>query len=142
METSEHPDQETTAARGSCGRYLLAPALAAAGVVVGTWLTIQAWNDCPLGNNFSNNIGLNFGTVPAVWLAMTVTLALLQAVLQTHPLPGGRTVNRLAPVLAAVALTAIYRVGMEWPYFQPDGRCFEGYPLFPFTGKPGPHTSL
>ncbi|MGV9268829.1 hypothetical protein ACWDRR_29655 [Kitasatospora sp. NPDC003701] len=139
---SEHPCQEAAAGRSSCDRYLLAPALASVGVIVGTWLTVQAWNDCLLGNNFSNNIGLQFGTMPAVWLAMTIVLVLLQAALRRHPLPGGQAVNWLAPVLTAVALTALYRAGMDWPYFQPDGRCFEGYPLFPFTGKSGPHTSL
>ncbi|MFF1902510.1 hypothetical protein [Kitasatospora sp. NPDC058218] len=139
---SEHPCQEAAAGRSGCGRYLLAPALASVGVIVGTWLTVQAWNDCLLGNNFSNNIGLQFGTMPAVWLAMTIVLVLLQAALRRHPLPGGQAVNWLAPVFTAVALTALYRAGMDWPYFQPDGRCFEGYPLFPFTGKSGPHTSL
>ncbi|AUY51625.1 hypothetical protein [Streptomyces sp. CB01881] len=140
METSERPER-AAADRGSCGRYLLAPALAAVGAVVGTRMTVRAWNDCPLGNNVSNTIGLQFGTVPTVWLTMTVALALLQALLGRHPLPGGRTVELLAPVVAAVVLTALYRAGMNWPHIQPDGGCFEGYPLFPFTGKVGPHTS-
>ncbi|MFJ6139040.1 hypothetical protein [Kitasatospora sp. NPDC092286] len=125
-----------------CGWYLLAPALSGVGVCVGTVWTVRSWAGCPLGNNFSNNIGLQMMTMPAVWLCMTLLLFLLQLALRRRPLPGGRATRWLAPFAAAVLLTLVYRIGMDWPYFPPDSACLEGYPLFPFTGKTGPRFSL
>ncbi|MFJ3234666.1 hypothetical protein [Streptomyces sp. NPDC086787] len=121
-----------SAADGGRGWYPVSPSLAAVGVLAGTRWTVRAWDDCPLGNNVSNEIGLRFVTVPAVWLSMSAVLVLLQVGLRRRPLPGGQVTRRLVLVLVAVALTVLYRVGMGWP-LQSHGDCFEGYPLFPFA---------
>ncbi|MDQ0688867.1 hypothetical protein QFZ56_007830 [Streptomyces achromogenes] len=47
----------------------------------------------------------------------------------------------LAPLAAVIALTLLYRFGMDWPYHPPGGQCTEGCLLFPFTGKTGPHSA-
>ena len=123
-----------------CGWYLMAPALAAVGVYGGTVWTVRSWASCPLGNDASNNIGLQM-MMPVVWLCVTVLLLLLQLALRRWPLGSGRAVMWLAPLAGAVALTLLYRWGMGWPYHPPGGGCMEGYPLFPFTGKTGPSSA-
>lgn len=128
-----------TSASG-CGWYVLAPALSAFGVYGGTVWTVRSWASCPLGNNVSNNIGLQM-MMPVVWLCMTLLLLLLQAALRRWLLRGGRAAMWLAPLAAVIALTLLYRFGMGWPYHPPGGQCVEGYPLFPFTGKTGPYTT-
>ncbi|MFJ2650401.1 hypothetical protein ACIO1C_27230 [Streptomyces sp. NPDC087420] len=122
-----------------CGWYVLTPALAALGTYGATAWTIRSWASCPLGNDAGNNIGLQL-LMPVVWLCMTLPLLLLQLALRRHPLRGGRATLWLVPLAAAVALTLLYRWGMDWPYHPPTGQCAEGYPLFPFTGKTGPHS--
>lgn len=123
-----------------CGWYLLAPALSALGVYGGTVWTIRSWASCPLGNDASNNIGLQM-LMPVVWLCMTLLLLLLQLSLRWWPRRGRRAAMWLAPLGFVVALTLLYRFGMGWPYHPPGGQCVEGYPLFPFTGKTGPHSA-
>ncbi|MGQ4365046.1 hypothetical protein [Streptomyces sp. SAS_272] len=123
-----------------CGWYLAAPALSAVGVYGGTAWTVRSWADCPLGNDVSNDIGLQM-TMPVVWLCMTLLMLLTQLVLRRRPLPGGRAAMCLALLAAAVTLTLLYRFGMGWPGRPPEGECMEGYPLFPFTGKTGPHAA-
>ncbi|CAM5619981.1 hypothetical protein SNARM312S_06985 [Streptomyces narbonensis] len=80
-------------------------------------------------------------TLPVVWLCMTLLLHLLQLALRRWPLRGGRAAMWLAPLAGVIALTLLYRIGMDWPYHPPGGRCMDGYPLFPFTGKTGPHSA-
>ncbi|MDX3799268.1 hypothetical protein [Streptomyces sp. AK04-3B] len=72
---------------------------------------------------------------------MTLLMLLTQLVLRRRPLPGGRAAMCLALLAAAVTLTLLYRFGMGWPGRPPEGECMEGYPLFPFTGKTGPHAA-
>ncbi|MER5198082.1 hypothetical protein ACWD3J_32455 [Streptomyces sp. NPDC002755] len=139
MDVAEAENGSHASAPG-CGWYLLAPALAAFGVYGGTMWTIRSWADCPLGNDAGNNIGLQM-MMPVVWLCMTLLLLLLQLALLRWPLRGGQAVMWLAPLTVAVALTLLYRFGMGWPYQPPGGQCVEGYPLFPFTGKTGPHSA-
>lgn len=122
------------------GWYLLAPALAAFGAYGGTVWTVRSWANCPLGNDAGNNVGLLM-TLPVVWLCMTLLPLPFQFALRRWPLRGGRAVMWLAPLSAVVALTLLYRLGMDWPYHPPGGQCAEGYPLFPFTGKAGPHST-
>ncbi|MEU4091199.1 hypothetical protein [Streptomyces sp. NPDC026673] len=133
METQEDPGRETVDWAG-CGEYLFSPAIAAVGAFIGTWWTVRGWDDCPLGNNVSNDIGLQYMTMPAVWLSMTVVLVLVHAGLRRRPRSGGFADRRLALILLAVALTVLYRVGMGLPHVSPDDGCYEGYPLFPFIG--------
>jgi hypothetical protein len=139
MHVSRGQDGATTSAPGRSW-YLLAPALSAVGVYGGTVWTVRSWADCPLGNNFSNNIGLQM-MMPVVWLCMALLLLLTQLALRRWPLPGGRAIMWLALLGVAITLTLLYRFGMGWPYHPPEGQCVEGYPLFPFTGKAGPHTA-
>ncbi|MFF3715263.1 hypothetical protein [Streptomyces prasinus] len=122
------------------GWYMLAPASAALGVYGGTAWTIRSWASCPLGNDASNNIGLQM-LMPVVWLCMTLLLFLLQLALRRWRPQGGVAAMWLVPLAAVIALTLLYRFGMGWPYHPPGGECVEGYPLFPFTGKTGPHSA-
>ncbi|MFI9291760.1 hypothetical protein H4W23_02150 [Streptomyces gardneri] len=122
------------------GWYLLAPALAAFGAYGGTVWTVRSWASCPLGNDASGNVGLLM-TLTVVWLCMTLLLLLIQLAMRRWPIRGGRAAVWLAPLAAAAALTLLYRLGMDWPHHPPGGECMEGYPLFPFTGKPGPHSA-
>ncbi|WP_018544056.1 hypothetical protein [Streptomyces sp. LaPpAH-108] len=119
------------------GGYSLAPVLAALGAYGGTVWTARSWASCPLGNDASNNVGL-WMTTAAVWLCLTPLLLLLQLALRHLPLPGGSAATWLALLTGALALTLLYRLGMDWPHHPPGGDCLEGYPLFPFTGKTGP----
>ncbi|MFE7581516.1 hypothetical protein ACFU5Y_08120 [Streptomyces gardneri] len=80
-------------------------------------------------------------TLLVVWLCMTLLLLLIQLAVRSWPFRGGRAAVWLAPIAAAVALTLLYRLGMDWPYQPPGGACMDGYPLFPFTGKTGPHSA-
>ncbi|MCP3766639.1 hypothetical protein [Streptomyces sp. MAR25Y5] len=116
---------------------MLAPALAAFGVYGGTAWTVRSWASCPLGNDASNNIGLQM-MMPVVWICMTLLLLLLQLVLRRWPPRGGEAAMWIASLAAVIALTLLYRSGMGWPYHLPGGKCVEGYPIFPFTGKTGP----
>lgn len=120
-----------------CGWYWMAGALAALGTYGGTVWTVRSWASCPLGNDASSNVGLNM-LMPVVWVCMTLLLSLLPFALRRRPFRGARAVMWLAPLAAAIALTLLYRLGMEWPYHPPGGPCTDGYPLFPFTGKTGP----
>ncbi|PJM93266.1 hypothetical protein CG719_24915 [Streptomyces sp. CB01373] len=79
--------------------------------------------------------------MPVVWLCMTLLLLLLQAALRRWLLRGGRAAMWLALLATSIALTLLYRFGMGWPHHPPGSQCVEGYPLFPFTGKTGPHTA-
>ncbi|MFJ6543009.1 hypothetical protein ACIQMP_20500 [Streptomyces sp. NPDC091385] len=125
------PGQST---RHGGGGYSLAPVLAALGAYGGTVWTARSWASCPLGNDASNHVGL-WMTTAVVWLCLTLLLLLLQYALRRLPLPGGQWLGLLT---GALALTLLYRLGMDWPYHPPGGDCVEGYPLFPFTGKTGP----
>lgn len=131
---------ESLTSSPGCGWYVPAPVLSAFGVYGGTVWTIRSWASCPLGNNVSNSTGLRM-MMPVLWLCMTLLLLLLQLALRRRPLRGGRAVMWLAPLVVVIALTLLYRFGMGWPYHPPGGPCVEGYPLFPFTGKTGPHTA-
>lgn len=122
------------------GWYLSAPALAAFGVYGGTMWTVRSWASCPLGNDAGNNIGL-WMLMPVVWLCMTLLLLLFQCALRRWPLGGGQAVMWFAPLAMGIALTLLYRFGMGWPYHPPGSQCVGGYPLFPFTGKTGPHSA-
>ncbi|MDQ0688690.1 hypothetical protein QFZ56_007653 [Streptomyces achromogenes] len=139
MHVSRAEDGAPASAPGF-GWYLLAPALAAFGAYGGTVWTVRSWASCPLGNDASGNVGLLM-TLPVVWLCMTLLLLLLQLAQRRWLLRGGRAAMWLAPLAAVIALTLLYRFGMGWPYHPPGGQCTEGYPLFPFTGKAGPHSA-
>lgn len=139
MHDSRARDEAHATAPG-CGRYVTASALSAVGVYGGTVWTVRSWTDCPLGNNVSNTIGLHM-MMPVVWLCMTLVALLVAGALRRWPLPGGRGTAWLALLGAVIALTLVYRFGMGWPHHPPDGPCVEGYPLFPFTGRTGPHTA-
>jgi len=139
MLVSRTQDRPPVSAPG-CGWYASAPVLSAVGVHGGTVWTVRSWADCPLGNDSSNNIGLQM-MMPAVWLCMTLLVLLTQLALRRRPLPGGRATMCLALLGTVVTLTLLYRFGMGWPYHPPEGDCTEGYPLFPFTGKTGPHAA-
>lgn len=117
-----------------------APAFAAVGAYVGTWLTARAWIDCPLGNDAAGSTALLIGTTPLVWLAMTAVLLLCQLSLWALalPLPALRCVQWLLPVTAVVILTVVYRTGMQSPVIPADGTCTQGYPPFPFEPKYDP----
>ncbi|MFF0739310.1 hypothetical protein ACFYVL_02820 [Streptomyces sp. NPDC004111] len=128
---------EARASAPGCGGYVLAAFLATIGSFAGTVWTIHSWADCPLGNDAGGNLGLH-ALLLVMWLCMTLLLALLQFVIQRWPLPGGRATRWLVLLVGAVALTLLYRVGMDWPYYPAAGPCVDGYPLFPFTGKTGP----
>ncbi|MBO1335471.1 hypothetical protein [Streptomyces sp. VRA16 Mangrove soil] len=131
------PPPPAPAAAPGCGRYALAPALAAVGAYGGTAWVVRSWASCPLGNDAGGNVGLKF-LMLVMWCGLTVALLLLQLVLRRWPLPGGRAVAWLAPAAAALVLTLLYRWGMEWPRHTPGVPCTDGYPVFPFTGKTGP----
>lgn len=133
METQEDPGRASADAAG-CGEYLLSPAVAAVGAFAGTRWTARGWDGCPLGNNVGNAIGLQYMTMPAVWLSMSVVLVLVHAGLRRRPRGGGPADRRIVLILLAVALTVLYRVGMGLPDLSPDGGCYESYPLFPFVG--------
>ncbi|MFF2524158.1 hypothetical protein [Streptomyces liangshanensis] len=122
-----------------CGWYALTPALAAFGVYGATVWTARSWASCPLGNDASNAIGLQL-LMPVMWICVTLPVLLLQLALSRWALRGGRVVMWLVPCVAVVVLALLYRWGMGWPYHPPDGRCAEGYPLFPFTGTTGPRS--
>ncbi|WP_405458836.1 hypothetical protein OG786_17085 [Streptomyces sp. NBC_00101] len=123
-----------------CGGYPVAHLAAAAGVYAATVRVAEAWEECPLGNDASGNAGLTV-TMTAVWFCVALLLGLLQLTLRRWPLPGGRPVRWIAPLVAAVALPVLYRAGMEWPYHPPGGDCLDGFPVFPFTGKTGPYSA-
>jgi hypothetical protein len=139
MQVSRAEDGASVSAAG-CGGYLLAPVLASIGAYGGTAWTVRSWASCPLGNDAGNNVGLLM-TLSVVWLCMTAVLLLLQLALRRRLLRGGRAAVWLAPVAAVIALTFLYRLGMDRPYHPAGGPCVEGCPLFPFTGKTGPHST-
>ncbi|WP_159011645.1 hypothetical protein [Streptomyces sp. NRRL F-5123] len=114
-----------------------APVFAAVGTYIGTVLTERAWADCPLGVSASNGIGLVMGTMPVVWVVMTAAMLLIQLSVWAValPVPAVRCVQWLLPVAAVVLFTAVYRTGMQSPVVQPDGTCYEGYPVWPFQPK-------
>ncbi|MFF7211102.1 hypothetical protein ACFZAU_11255 [Streptomyces sp. NPDC008238] len=121
-----------------CGWYLAGGVLSAAGVFASTVWVAGSWQSCPLGNDASNTIGLKL-LMPVAWLCMLLLLVPLGLALRGWPPPGGGATAGLALVTAVLALTLLYRVGMEWPSHPPDRPCMDGYPLFPFTGKTGPY---
>lgn len=135
MHVSKAADGSPASAPG-CGWYVSAPALAALGVYGGTAWTIRSWATCPLGNDASNNIGLQM-MMPVVWLCMTLLLLPLPLTLRRRTLRGGQPLLWLVLLVAVVALTLLYRLGMGWPDHPPGGPCVESYPLFPFTGGTG-----
>ncbi|MFG1810424.1 hypothetical protein [Streptomyces sp. NPDC049040] len=117
--------------------FARAPVFAAVGTYVGTVLTERAWADCPLGVDASSGVGLVMGTMPAVWVLMTVAMLVTQLSLWALalPAPAVRCVLWLLPLAAVVFFTAVYRTGMQSPVVQPDGTCYEGYPPWPFQPK-------
>ncbi|MDX3094304.1 hypothetical protein PV703_26695 [Streptomyces sp. ME01-24h] len=117
---------------------MAAGALCAVGAYAGTVWVARSWQDCPLGNDASNSLGLN-PLVHAAWFGMLLLLVPLGLVPRRWPLPGGDATARLALFAAVGALTPLYRAGMEWPSFPPDRSCTDGFPVFPFTGKTGPY---
>jgi hypothetical protein len=116
---------------------LRAPVFAAVGAYVGTFLTVRAWADCPLGNDAGDGFALTVATTSVVWAAMTAALLVSQLSLWALavPVPGLRCLQWLVPVATVVALTVAYRAGMQSPTIHPDGSCYEGYPPFPFEPK-------
>jgi hypothetical protein len=117
-----------------------APLFAAVGAYVGTVLTARAWVDCPAGNDAGGNFALN-GLMVEMFFLMTACLLLAQVSwwALTLPVPVLHCLQWLVPLVAAVALTVLYRIGMQSPVIHPDGSCWQGYPPFPFQPKPGPH---
>ncbi|MGW6915634.1 hypothetical protein ACWGB8_17715 [Kitasatospora sp. NPDC054939] len=110
--------------------------------MLGTSWTVQAWADCPLGNDAAANLSLTVFTVPMVWLLMTVLLAVIHLRLRATTDAGEWPFRAFVLVLAALVLMVLYRGGMSSPLpIEPGGTCMEGWPVFPFTGKPGPGPS-
>lgn len=124
--------------RRGWGLLARAAALAVVGTYAGTVWTVRDWAVCPLGNDAGAGFGLTFGTAPRVFVVMTFLLVVVQIGLRALVLPfrAVSAVQWLVPVAAGVALTVLYRVGMQWPAHLPDGSCFEGYPSMPFGTKP------